>query len=50
MWFSGDPVDADFYMKVDDDIHLRVPELERFLVSHRLTRSMYYGCMKSGRC
>jgi hypothetical protein len=50
MWFSAavTTVDADFYMKVDDDIHLRVPELERFLVSHRLTRSMYFGCMKSG--
>ena len=50
MWFSAavTTVDADFYLKVDDDIHLRVPELERFLVSHRLTRSMYFGCMKSG--
>jgi len=50
MWFSAavTTVDADFYMKIDDDIHLRVPELERFLVSHRLTRSMYFGCMKSG--
>ena len=53
MWFGDggdDRVEADFYMKIDDDIHLRVPALEKFLVSHRLTRSMYFGCMKSGRC
>ena len=50
MWFSAavTTVEADFYMKIDDDIHLRVPALEKFLVSHRLTRSMYFGCMKSG--
>ena len=50
MWFSAavTTVEADFYLKVDDDIHLRVPALGRFLVSHRLTRSMYFGCMKTG--
>ena len=27
-----------------------VPALGRFLVSHRLTRSMYFGCMKTDPC
>jgi hypothetical protein len=50
MWLSAavTAVDADFYMKVDDDVHVRVPSLGRFLASHRLTRSMYFGCMKTG--
>ena len=50
MWLSAavTAVDAEFYMKVDDDVHVRVPSLGRFLASHRLTRSMYFGCMKTG--
>ena len=50
MWFSAavTTVDADFYLKVDDDIHLRIPALGRFLVSHRLSRAIYFGCMKTG--
>jgi hypothetical protein len=29
MWFSAavTTVDADFYMKVDDDVHIRIPAL-----------------------
>ena len=50
MWFSAavTSVEADFYMKVDDDVYLRIPALGRFLVSHRLSRALYFGCMKTG--
>ncbi|XP_022988800.1 probable beta-1,3-galactosyltransferase 2 isoform X1 [Cucurbita maxima] len=40
--------DADFYVKVDDDVHVNIATLGETLVRHRLKRRVYIGCMKSG--
>lgn len=40
--------DADFYVKVDDDVHLNVAMLVSTLSNHRFRPRIYIGCMKSG--
>ncbi|PWZ08749.1 putative beta-1,3-galactosyltransferase 8 [Zea mays] len=40
--------DADFYVKVDDDIHLNLGMLASRLAKHRTRPRVYVGCMKSG--
>ncbi|XP_066311545.1 mitotic spindle checkpoint protein MAD1-like [Miscanthus floridulus] len=40
--------DADFYVKVDDDIHLNLGMLSSRLAKHRTRPRVYVGCMKSG--
>ncbi|XP_059636138.1 probable beta-1,3-galactosyltransferase 2 [Cornus florida] len=40
--------DADFYVKVDDDVHVNIATLARTLVSHHNKPRLYIGCMKSG--
>ncbi|GMI75284.1 hypothetical protein like AT1G05170 [Hibiscus trionum] len=40
--------DADFYVKVDDDVHVNIATLGETLVRHRKKRRVYIGCMKSG--
>lgn len=40
--------DADFYVKVDDDVHLNLGMLVATLARHRSKPRMYIGCMKSG--
>ncbi|KAI9071423.1 hypothetical protein K1719_046619, partial [Acacia pycnantha] len=40
--------DAEFYMKVDDDIHLNLGMLVSTLAKYRSTPRVYIGCMKSG--
>ncbi|KAL4271382.1 hypothetical protein GQ457_13G002150 [Hibiscus cannabinus] len=40
--------DADFYVKVDDDVHVNIATLGATLVSHRSKPRVYIGCMKSG--
>ncbi|KAF8779754.1 hypothetical protein HU200_002339 [Digitaria exilis] len=40
--------DADFYVKVDDDIHLNLGMLVATLGRHKLKPRVYIGCMKSG--
>ncbi|MED6175395.1 putative beta-1,3-galactosyltransferase 8 [Stylosanthes scabra] len=40
--------DADFYVKVDDDIHLNLGMLVSTLVKYRSRPRVYIGCMKSG--
>ncbi|KAK4285051.1 hypothetical protein QN277_001797 [Acacia crassicarpa] len=40
--------DAEFYMKVDDDIHLNLGMLLSTLAKYRSTPRVYIGCMKSG--
>ncbi|KAK9285991.1 hypothetical protein L1049_025194 [Liquidambar formosana] len=40
--------DADFYVKVDDDVHVNIATLGETLVRHRKKRRLYIGCMKSG--
>ncbi|KAI4366159.1 hypothetical protein MLD38_022073 [Melastoma candidum] len=40
--------DADFYVKVDDDVHMNIATLGATLVRHRLKPRVYIGCMKSG--
>ncbi|XP_048328671.1 probable beta-1,3-galactosyltransferase 2 isoform X1 [Ziziphus jujuba] len=40
--------DADFYVKVDDDVHVNIATLGETLVRHRSKRRVYIGCMKSG--
>ncbi|KAF8043067.1 hypothetical protein BT93_A1421 [Corymbia citriodora subsp. variegata] len=40
--------DADFYVKVDDDVHVNIATLGETLVRHRPKRRVYIGCMKSG--
>ncbi|XP_027340759.1 probable beta-1,3-galactosyltransferase 2 isoform X2 [Abrus precatorius] len=39
---------ADFYIKVDDDVHVNIATLGQTLVRHRSKRRVYIGCMKSG--
>ncbi|XP_021758937.1 probable beta-1,3-galactosyltransferase 2 [Chenopodium quinoa] len=40
--------DADFYVKVDDDVHVNIATLGSTLVRHRSKPRVYLGCMKSG--
>ncbi|XP_045790371.1 probable beta-1,3-galactosyltransferase 2 [Trifolium pratense] len=40
--------DAEFYVKVDDDIHVNLATLGSTLTMHRLRPRVYVGCMKSG--
>ncbi|KAG0470892.1 hypothetical protein HPP92_017592 [Vanilla planifolia] len=40
--------DAEFYVKVDDDIHVNIATLATTLVRHRSKPRVYIGCMKSG--
>ncbi|KAJ8632841.1 hypothetical protein MRB53_026177 [Persea americana] len=40
--------DAEFYVKVDDDVHVNLGMLVVTLVRHRLKPRVYIGCMKSG--
>ncbi|XP_027331456.1 beta-1,3-galactosyltransferase 7-like isoform X4 [Abrus precatorius] len=40
--------DADFYVKVDDDVHVNLGVLATTLARHRSKPRLYIGCMKSG--
>ncbi|WOL03612.1 putative beta-1,3-galactosyltransferase 8 [Canna indica] len=40
--------DADFYVKVDDDVHLNLGMLTATLAQYRTKPRVYIGCMKSG--
>ncbi|PRQ28425.1 putative galactosylxylosylprotein 3-beta-galactosyltransferase [Rosa chinensis] len=40
--------DAEFYIKVDDDVHVNLATLGTILSRHRVKRRVYIGCMKSG--
>ncbi|KAG4958965.1 Beta-1,3-galactosyltransferase 7 [Glycine soja] len=40
--------DADFYVKVDDDVHVNLGVLATTLARHRSKPRIYIGCMKSG--
>ncbi|XP_048335098.2 probable beta-1,3-galactosyltransferase 8 isoform X1 [Ziziphus jujuba] len=40
--------DAQFYVKVDDDVHLNLGTLVSTLVKYRTKPRVYIGCMKSG--
>ncbi|KAJ4701231.1 Hexosyltransferase [Melia azedarach] len=40
--------DADFYVKVDDDVHVNLGMLASTLAHHRSKPRVYVGCMKSG--
>ncbi|CAN8314037.1 unnamed protein product [Cochlearia groenlandica] len=40
--------DADFYIKVDDDVHVNLGTLGSTLAHHRTKPRVYIGCMKSG--
>lgn len=40
--------DADFYLKVDDDVHVNLATLGATLAAHRSKPRVYIGCMKSG--
>eukprot|EP00271_Cylindrocystis_brebissonii_P007130 TRINITY_DN2029_c0_g1_i1.p1 TRINITY_DN2029_c0_g1~~TRINITY_DN2029_c0_g1_i1.p1 ORF type:complete len:396 (+),score=67.56 TRINITY_DN2029_c0_g1_i1:947-2134(+) len=40
--------DADFYMKVDDDVYVNLKRLIVLLRKHRDNPKVYLGCMKSG--
>ncbi|MCH90558.1 beta-13-galactosyltransferase 7-like, partial [Trifolium medium] len=40
--------DADFYVKVDDDVHVNLGVLAATLARHRSKPRVYIGCMKSG--
>ncbi|KAL4383756.1 hypothetical protein GQ457_15G011440 [Hibiscus cannabinus] len=40
--------DADFYIKVDDDIHVNLGMVGSSLARHRSKPRVYMGCMKSG--
>ncbi|XP_031103279.1 probable beta-1,3-galactosyltransferase 2 isoform X1 [Ipomoea triloba] len=40
--------DADFYVKVDDDVHVNLGTLGTTLARHRSKPRVYIGCMKSG--
>lgn len=41
--------DAEFYVKVDDDVHVNLATLGMILAGNRRTPRVYIGCMKSGR-
>ncbi|KAJ0602401.1 putative galactosylxylosylprotein 3-beta-galactosyltransferase [Helianthus annuus] len=40
--------DADFYIKVDDDVHVNLGMIGSTLLRHRAKPRVYLGCMKSG--
>ncbi|KAK4771465.1 hypothetical protein SAY87_031997 [Trapa incisa] len=40
--------DADFYIKVDDDVHVNLGMVGSTLARHRSKSRVYIGCMKSG--
>ncbi|CAN6215921.1 unnamed protein product [Urochloa humidicola] len=40
--------DANFYVKVDDDVHVNIATLGNILSKHILKPRVYIGCMKSG--
>ncbi|KAH7569486.1 hypothetical protein ACOSP7_012899 [Xanthoceras sorbifolium] len=40
--------DAEFYIKVDDDVHVNLGTLGMTLAGHRMKPRVYVGCMKSG--
>ncbi|KAF2928100.1 hypothetical protein DAI22_06g254000 [Oryza sativa Japonica Group] len=40
--------DADFYVKVDDDVHVNIATLGQILSNHVKKPRVYIGCMKSG--
>ncbi|RWR90143.1 beta-1,3-galactosyltransferase 7 [Cinnamomum micranthum f. kanehirae] len=40
--------DAEFYVKVDDDVHVNLGALATTLARHRSSSRVYIGCMKSG--
>lgn len=40
--------DAEFYIKVDDDVHVNLGALGTTLAKRRTKRRIYVGCMKSG--
>ncbi|RWR78593.1 beta-1,3-galactosyltransferase 7 [Cinnamomum micranthum f. kanehirae] len=40
--------DAEFYVKVDDDVHVNLGMLAASLARHRSKPRVYMGCMKSG--
>uniref|UniRef100_A0A7N0TQL8 Hexosyltransferase n=1 Tax=Kalanchoe fedtschenkoi TaxID=63787 RepID=A0A7N0TQL8_KALFE len=40
--------DAEFYVKVDDDVHVNLGTLGSMLVNYRSKPRVYIGCMKSG--
>uniref|UniRef100_A0A0C9RQV4 Hexosyltransferase n=1 Tax=Wollemia nobilis TaxID=56998 RepID=A0A0C9RQV4_9CONI len=40
--------DAEFYIKVDDDVHVNLGMLSTTLSRHRAKPRVYIGCMKSG--
>ncbi|KAH0456463.1 hypothetical protein IEQ34_014370 [Dendrobium chrysotoxum] len=40
--------DADFYIKVDDDVHVNLGVLASNLAHHKSKQRVYIGCMKSG--
>lgn len=40
--------DAEFYVKVDDDVHVNLGMLASTLAHHRSKPRVYIGCMKSG--
>ncbi|KAL6873793.1 hypothetical protein ACP4OV_013875 [Aristida adscensionis] len=40
--------DANFYVKVDDDVHVNIATLGNILSKHVLKPRVYIGCMKSG--
>ncbi|XP_072972079.1 beta-1,3-galactosyltransferase 7-like [Typha angustifolia] len=40
--------DADFYVKVDDDVHVNLGMLAATLARHKSRPRIYIGCMKSG--
>ncbi|KAJ8539664.1 hypothetical protein K7X08_013916 [Anisodus acutangulus] len=40
--------DAEFYVKVDDDVHVNLGTLAATLAKQRLKSRVYIGCMKSG--
>ncbi|PON84012.1 Glycosyl transferase [Trema orientale] len=40
--------DAEFYVKVDDDVHVNLGTLEATLSRYRIKPRVYVGCMKSG--
>ncbi|KAI3691922.1 hypothetical protein L6452_31725 [Arctium lappa] len=40
--------DADFYIKVDDDVHINLGMIGSTLLRHRSKPRVYIGCMKSG--
>ncbi|KAK8568797.1 hypothetical protein V6N13_106680 [Hibiscus sabdariffa] len=40
--------DADFYVKVDDDVHVNMGMLATTLAQYRAKPRVYIGCMKSG--